>query len=85
MFFEIQGLFTVHDSFTTCKGGAMYMVFLKNSSLYYKKLKFKMSKCLGVTWNCEHVLKQNTKSSKIYAFGNFDIYSRMINTYHMTY
>jgi hypothetical protein len=40
---------------------------------------------LGMIWNCEHVLKQNTKSSKIDAFGNFDIYSRMIDTYHMTY
>jgi hypothetical protein len=42
-----------------------------------------VSKSLGVISNCDHVLKQNTKSSKIYAFGNFDIYSRMINTYHM--
>jgi len=33
-----------------------------------------MSNCLGVIWNCDNVLKQNTKSNKIYAFGNVDIY-----------
>jgi hypothetical protein len=30
-----------------------------------------MSKCVGVIWNCDHVLKQNAKSSKICGFKKF--------------
>jgi len=30
-----------------------------------------MSKCVGVIWNCDHVLKQNSKSSKICGFKKF--------------
>jgi hypothetical protein len=37
----------------------------QNYILYYNKLKFKMSKYLGVIWN--HVLEQNIKFGKIYA------------------
>jgi hypothetical protein len=38
---------------------------LKQSySLEYKKLKLKMSKYLGVIWNCDHVLEQNAKFDK---------------------
>jgi len=30
-----------------------------------------MSKCLGVIWNCDHILRQNAKSYKIYTFKKF--------------
>jgi hypothetical protein len=39
----------------------------QNYILYYNKLKLKMSKCLGMIWKFDHVLRQNMKFGKIYA------------------
>jgi hypothetical protein len=44
-----------------------------------------MSKCLGVVWNFDDVLKYNAKSGKICAFLNIHFYSKMINTKHVAY
>jgi hypothetical protein len=46
---------------------------------------FKMSNSLGVIWNCDHVLKWNEKSGKIYAFLKIHSFSKMINKKNVTY
>jgi hypothetical protein len=39
VFFEIQGLFKVHEYFMTCKCGAMYMVFKIKLQLIIQEIK----------------------------------------------
>jgi len=49
VFYEIQGLFEVHESFVTCKFDA-YVVFKTSCSLQYKKLHFKIINMHVLVW-----------------------------------